>query len=300
MSGTQDVLAKELRAEFRGVEFFPVTFSFSFDQQHIVHSYADRDAARIESTGRNPATHSFQAIFQNGNLIASEEQYPLAWRKMVAAFLDRSTGILLHPSLGPLKVKARAQSTQWDGTRRDGVTMSLDFVEASDEEDELSRRVSASASYSVEYEAGQLDGANPTAKVKNPDPLLEPSLLDSIKKLTGAISMAQASLGNVAALVESYANAIGDLTDKLEELNEPSDAGVIEALKRLYSSVLDLVPATRAKGRPVTMVSVVRDAQTSAVAAAFSNKLEDLLSLNPALGSKTSVAAGTQIFVYAA
>lgn len=299
MSGTEDVLAKMLRAKFRDCEFFTSGHSFSFEHQQAQHTYPDRDAGFIEATGRNPARYSFQALFRNGNLLAPELQYPLTWRKMAAAMADRSTGELLHPELGPVKVKPVSMSTTWDATKRDGTDVQLEFIETSDEEDELAALFNQSAAYTVEFEAGQLDKVSTVANLAADKPELYPSLLDSIKQLTGTIASAKASLGNVAALVESYANAIDDLAQAVDSLDDVSLAPVLEQLRRLHAGVLDLTEAAKPKGRPITLVMVRAAAPMSAVAGAFSNSLEDLLTLNPALGSKTSLPAGEAVFVYA-
>ena len=50
---------------FRGIEFIPTNWDFSFDQGHAAHLYPDRDAGFIEGTGRNPSKHQFTALFRN-------------------------------------------------------------------------------------------------------------------------------------------------------------------------------------------------------------------------------------------
>lgn len=295
-----NVLDKLLRIEWRGVGLFASGFTFGFDQQHIQHTYPDRDAGFVEATGRNPATYSFSLLFRNGNALAPEEQYPLAWRKFVVACLDRSTGTLLHPELGGVKVKCRSQSTTWDANKRDGVDVSAEFVETSDTEDELAALLKRSAAYDAEYEAQFLDG---NVKDVTPAPdvpsALYPSLLDSLKQLTGTIAMAKASIGNVAALVESYANAVDDLAEQINDLNNPAYASILESLRRLHGAVIDMILPSKAAARPVASVVVKRDAPVASVASSFSNKLEDFLALNPALASRTSVSGGTPVFVYA-
>lgn len=300
MNPKADVLQKLLRIEWRGVGLFATGFSFAFDQQHIAHTYPDRDAGFIEATGRNPAVYSFSLLFRNGNTLAPEEQYPLAWRKFIVACLDRSTGTLLHPELGPVKVKCRSQQTQWDATKRDGVDVSAEFVETSDTEDELAALLKRSAAYDAEYEAQFLDGVvkdvTPAPEVPS---TLSPSLLESLKQLTGTIAMAKASVGNVAAAIESYANAVDDLAEQISDLNEPAYAPILESLRRLHGSVVDLGLPIKAASRPVTSVLVRRDAPVAAIASAFGNKLEDFLALNPSAASKTSLPAGEPVFVYA-
>lgn len=296
----EDVLAKMPRATWRGQQIHPVGMSFGFEQDQIVHEYPDRDSGFVEATGRKVATYSFQLIFDNGNSLAIEEQYPKAWREFVGAMADRSRGTLGHPELGPLKAKPRSVNTTWDPARRSGVTVEAVFVETSDKEDELSALLAQSASYSAEFEAGFLDGA-----IKNVTPApevpstLTPSLLDSLKQVTGTIAMAKASIGNVGALVESYANAIDDLAEQINSLNEPAYAPILESLRRLFSSVIELGQSVKQVSRPVALVTVKRDAPIAAVASSFGNTLEEFLALNPAAASRTSLPGGEPVFVYA-
>jgi len=296
----EDTHAKMLRATWRGQQIHVLSMSFAFDQAHVEHVYPDRDAGFIEATGRNPATYSFQLLFDNGNGLAIEEQYPKAWREFVGAMADRSRGTLQHPELGPVKVKPRSCSTSWDPGKRSGVVVDAAFIETSDKEDELAALLAQSAAYTVTFEASFLDGAiKDVSPAPKPEPVLFPSLLDSIKQLTGTIAMAKASIGNAAAAVESYANAIDDLAQQIDSLNEPAYAPILESMRRLHGAVLDLGASVKQVARPVTVVLVKRDAPVSAVAAAFGNKLDEFLALNPAAGSRTSLPAGEPVFVYA-
>lgn len=301
MTPKLDVLAKLLRIEWRGVDLFAKSFSFGFEHDHASHEYPDRDAGFIEATGRKPAKYSFELLFRNGIAAAPEEQYPGAWRKFIVACLDRSTGTLVHPELGPLKVKCVTQQTSWDGNVRDGVDVSVQFVESADEEDELAALLKQSASYDAEFEASTLDGLVADVKpAPEMPPELSPSLLDSLKKMKGLIAQAQMSIGNAAAAIESYANAVDDLAEAISSLNDPAYAPILESLRRLHSAVIDLGQSVKQVARPVTMVLVRRDAPVAAVASAFGNKLQDFLALNPAAATRTSLPAGEPVFVYVA
>lgn len=296
----EDVLAKMPRATWRGQQIHPLSMSFGFEQDQIVHEYPDRDSGFVEATGRKVATYSFSLLFDNGNSLAIEEQYPKAWREFVGAMADRSRGTLGHPELGPVKAKPKSVNTSWDPSRRSGVVVEATFIETSDQEDELSALLAQSASYSATFEAGFLDGAIPDVTPAPDVPsTLTPSLLQSLKQVTGAIAQAKASVGNVAALVESYANAIDDLAEQINDLNNPAYAPILESLRRLFSAVIDLGQAVKQVARPVTLVVVKRDAPIAAVASGFGNSVEEFLALNPAAATRTSLPAGEPVFVYA-
>ena len=84
--------------------------------------------------------------------------------------------------------------------------------------------------------------------------------------------------------------AVDDLAEQINDLNEPAYAPILESLRRLHGAVVDLGLPDKAAARPVTSVTVKRDAPVAAVASAFSNKLEDFLALNPSAASRTSPA----------
>lgn len=295
-----DVLQEMIRATWRGQQIHVLSMSFSFEQDHVDHEYPDRDSGFVEATGRKIATYTFQLLFDNGNSLAIEEQYPKAWREFVANMADRSLGTLVHPELGPLKAKPKGQTTNWDPNKRSGVVVEAVFREASDTEDELASLLSKSAEYTAEFEAGFLDGAIPdvTPAPTVPD-ALKPSLLDSVKQLSGSIAQAKVGIGNVAASVESYANAVDDLAEQIDSLNEPAYAPILESCRSLFDAVINLGQSVKQVARPVTLVFVQRDAPISAVAAKFGNTLEEFLALNPAAGARTSLPAGEPVFVYA-
>lgn len=296
----EDVLQKMPRAQWRGQEIHVLSMSFSFDQEHIEHKYPDRDSGFIEATGRNPALYTFQLTFDNGNGLAIEEQYPKAWREFVGNMADRSMGTLQHPELGPVKCKPKTCATQWDPTKRSGVTVDATFIESSDEEDELAKLLQKGAEYTAQFEAGFLDGAigdvSPAPTIPS---ALKPSLLDSVKQLSGSIAQAKAGIGNVAGLVESYANAVGDLADQIDSLNEPLYAPILESLRRLFDATIDLGKSVKQLARPVTLVTVRRAAPIAEVAKTFGNTIEDFLTLNPAAATRTSLPANEPVFVYA-
>jgi hypothetical protein len=295
-----DVASKYLEAQWRGLPFFCGPMSFGFDQQHAIHAYPDRDGAFIESTGRNPAVYKFTAIFRNG-IAGSRLLFPVKWQEFVGACADRTAGKLQHPVLGEVNAKCRSCQTSWTPERRDGADVELEFIEASNSEDELAELLKGNAIGNCVSAARDLDDAmgemNPTPEL--PD-TWKPSLLESVKALSGALAQFKMGLGNLAATVDSFLGACSELRDTIDALDDPATYRALSALDRLFVGLLTLADeSSTSGGKQVTMVSVLRDSDLGQVAASFRLDLADLLKLNPALASKTTVAKDTLVFVYA-
>jgi len=272
-------------------------FGLEFEHDHVEHLYPDRDSGFIEATGRRPATYTFTAIFRNGLAGFKSPPYPTEWRKFVGACLDRSTAPLVHPELGELKAKCKSLRTQWDPMRRDGVEVDVTFRETTDSEDELAAAFEKVASYPT-ADAGDLDNAlgniSPTPKLPAP---LPPSLLDSLKQLSGAIQQAKLGLGNVGGLISSYVGALDSLRQQLEGLGNPSTYKALASIDAMIVALLDIQTAPVTKSKPISQATVKADAPLASVASFFRMKLDDFLRLNPGLASKTTVSAGTMVLI---
>jgi hypothetical protein len=294
-----DVLSKFEEAQWRGLAFFHGPMSFGFDHAHAVHAYPDRDGAFIESTGRNPAIYKFTAYFRNG-IAGSRLLFPVKWQEFIGACADRSAGKLQHPVLGEVNVKCRSCQTSWDPMRRDGADVELEFIEASNTEDELTELLKRNTIGNCVAAARDLDDALGNVDIPELPEAVSPSLLESMKALSGAFAQFKLGLGNIAAQVDGYLGALADIRDSLDALDDPKTYKALGALDRLFTGLLILADESTAKnGKTITQVSVQREAPLSEVASAFGASLDDFLKFNPALASKTTVPQGTLVFVLA-
>jgi hypothetical protein len=293
-----DVFSKFLEASWRGQPFYYSAASFGFEQQHVHHLYPDRDAGFIESTGRNPATFKFTALFRNG-IAGSRLLFPVKYSEFMGACNDRRVGKLVHPFLGELNAKLKSQNTVVDMGRRDGVDVELEFVEASNAEDELADLFKINQIGNCIAIARDLDGPigniSPVPEIPQQ---LKPSLLDSMKQLQGTLTQFKAGLGNITGVVDGYLGAIADLTDSISALDDPKNYPIIDGLVRLFTAVADAAGDSTKKSKPTTQVEVQQASDLASVAEFFRMSIDDLLQLNPALASRTSVAAGAAVFVY--
>lgn len=293
-----DVLSGLSDASFRGIVFHVSGMSLEISHDQAKHLYPYRDGGVIEAMGRNPVMHSFPAFFRNGLSGWTKTPYPTVWREFLAAFADGSTGELMHPELGKLRVKPVSCKTTWESGKRDGADCDVQFIESNDLESDLLAALDAPGL--VPFSAARdLDAACADVSPKPELPSnLSPSLLESLKKISGAIQMAKLGVGNVISQINGYASAVGELRDTIADADNPANYQAIAAAEQLFRSMLDLAETVAKKARPVTLKVVASDAELASVASSFGNSLDDFLKLNPALASRTRIAGGTTVLTY--
>lgn len=307
MPAPTDVSVKMISPRWRGIEFWCGPWSFGFKQDQAQHKYIDRDGGIVEATGRDLATYTFEAIFRNGIVGPTPDSkntlplFPDTWQKFAAACADRTTGTLTHPALGPISVKCQSFDTKYDPSIRDGVMVDVSFIESPKAEEELTALLGASSPIGdAQSAAGDLDTLlgemNPAPEL--PDSV-SPSLLDSLKQITGGIAAFKLGLKNVAGLIDSYVAALGDLEDQLHSLQDPKQtAAPLLALGRLRDALFQAAGLATPKSRQVLQVTLKADARLDALPAQFGMSLDDFLGINPTLATKTVVKRGTRVFVY--
>lgn len=298
-----DVLSTTSPAKWRDVEFACGPISWGFEQQHAVHTYPDRDAGYVESTGRNPATFTFTAIFRRGivGVTGGRQAFPDNFFAFQAACADRTVGTLVHPILGSIKVKCQSCRAQIDPARRDGADVEVSFIEATDREDELSALLAQQSALGSAYDAARsFDDAYGGLQPEPPElpTSLKPNLLDSLKALSGSIAQTRLSIGNAIAKIDGMASAVSDLTDEIVDLDNPANYPAIEALEKLFSSLLKLGKEVARRARPVRPVILGRPMSVAEAAATYNTPVADLCRLNPTVATREVIPVSSQLFVF--
>lgn len=298
-----DVFAATELASFRGAEFVCGPLSWSFDQQHAVHTYPDRDAGYVESTGRNPAIFSFVAIFRRGVVGpgGGRDAYPTNFQRLQGACADRTAGELVHPLIGTLKAKCQRFDVQADPNRRDGVDVNVSFIEATDREDELVDLLGQTSALGSAYDGARSFDSAYSGLVPAPPELpdsLKPSLLDSIKQLSGALAQVRLGVGNMISQVEGYASAINDLTDQVIALDNPKNYPAIQALEKVFAAVLRLGQEAQKRTRPVRPVLLPRAMSVAEAAGAYATPIGEFCRLNPLAATRDLLPANFLAVVY--
>lgn len=300
-----DVLALMIQPKWRGIEFHCGPWSMEGDHDIAEHKFPDRPAGLMEHTGRNPMRFSFTAYFRNGisgSGTSSLPEYPDNWRQFIAACSDGTTGDLVHPELGPIKVKCKSHKTTCEPGKRDGVDVEVSFVESPAAEAELDALLKQPSPMGTAIaSARDLDDA--TGDI---DPIPEypesisPSLLESMKQLQGAFQQFKLGIGNLTGTLDAYLGGMLELRDTLIANGNPATTvKAILALDKVIDALLQLSQESASKNRPITQAVVQSTTSADIVAGFFATPVDAFLKLNPLAADGPTIAAGSSVFVYA-
>lgn len=299
-----DVFSTTPLAKWRDVEFVCGPIRISLEQQHAVHTYPDRDAGHVESTGRNNIIYSFTAIFRRGVIGdgGGRPAFPDGWRAFLAACADKTAGPLVHPLLGTTRVKVQRCDTSGDPMRRDGVDVEVSFIEAPDTEDEFAALLANPSLIGSAYDgARKFDSAykdlNPSPPPALPESL-KPSLLDSIKQLSGLIAQTRLGVGNLVSKIDGMANAVSDLTDQINAADNPQNYRAVAALEQVFASLVRLAREVQKRSRPFRPVILPRSMSIAEASSQYATPVADFCRLNPLVAAADTIPAATQVFVY--
>lgn len=309
-----DVFDQLLAAKWRDVEF-PVTRT----KMSIAHDLAEHkswgvDGARVESTGLAPLRFSFSSPLLNGISPGRNERwaalYPNQMRALIAAFQQKSRGVLTHPEFGPILCKAERLDLDWDAARRGGVDAELTFVETTIDNDR-SFLLEPTPVQGVEVSIEELDSDSFKADLKtlllragvDLPPYLQDgnkvSLTDfmrQVKSVTDYPSvLSYRSAGQIDSIVyhakqiqQSVEKAGSALTWPATNNVEKIKANAFELKEKLIAGTKDIafftVPAA------TTLAGVCRQLPEA--------KVGDLIKLNPALMRGPEIEQGTVVRYY--
>lgn len=128
-------------------------------------------------------------------------------------------------------------------------------------------------------------------------PALRPSLLDSIKQLSGAVDQFKLGVGNIAGQLDSYASAIGQLADTIRDADNPKDYRVLDACDRMFAALLRLSVEVNRRAKPMRPAVLTFATTLTGAATYFSVPLADFVKANPLLASRVTLPVGTPVMV---
>ena len=115
------------QATWRGVEFDPVSVSFTIGRHKVVHEFPLRDVPFAEDLARMA-----RACTVEGTITG--EDYDIERNKMIAAVEKQGQGTLVLPTFGRLVMQAGACSVSESKTEQGQATVSLELTEAGSRE----------------------------------------------------------------------------------------------------------------------------------------------------------------------
>lgn len=303
-----DALSQLQPASWRGVPFPATALEVSFEQDHAEHKFPDRDGANVEPTGRAPQVLTATIPFRTGvvpgkseNQLNGRALYPDVFRAFYVGCADRTTGDLIHPDLGKLRVKVKTFKVRWDPTRRDGVDADVTWVESDDNEQGLQQALSApSTVQSIMSLAADLDDLS-----RQMNPPYQPSqqgvtfaqFATSIRAIFDQTGLAVQRIGGV---IDGFSAELDRLTESVNRVRSAGLWPILQAVNHLQSSLVDVRNTVIAgvgvdNSRPLRRKATVVDMTIAGIASSLGNSIQEIVSLNPLLLDSPIVKRDTVI-----
>lgn len=290
-----DVLSNLLTTSFRDVEFDAERIELEVGHATVVHTYPERDGGIVESLGRDPAIHTLKIPFLHS---LDPDLYPNRFRKFLAAFLDGSTGVLVHPEIGEVDVKPNGKlKTAWEADKRAGCVIECTFIESTEDGEAFDRAIKRKAPYALVEQRASFAKTALLAVPNGPDSDLFDALDGAVlamKKVMGEIDQARLSMSNIFAAFARVVSTANDIMTVCERTMDYRSYDGLIALSDLIGAAADQVK--EAFGKTIIAKTIRRDMPVEGAAKFIGSSLDDFLRLNPGLAEASVVTAGTIVF----
>jgi hypothetical protein len=309
-----EVLDQLLEAQWRGLGFPVTRMRATIAHDLVEHKYWGVDGARVESTGLAPWRYTFSVPFINGLRPGRSEKwsdlYPNQFRRLAAAFQDRSRGVLQHPEFGEIACKAERFEIDWSSDRRGGVDAELSFVETKVDGD---KGFLDFPSPVQEVDIGAIDLDSPQNKVAIKDILkaagvdLPPYLADKDPfSFTDAMSAVKSVSDTPGLLERRVGGRIDSVVYQAERVADSVKAAknaltwpVTQSTERIKANAHELDKKLISGRRRVGLFTVPADTTMSGVARQIRGAtVGDLMRLNPQLMVRPEILRGTVVRYY--
>jgi len=295
-----DFFTSKLReATFRDISFPVSSFQLGFSQDIAQHKRPDQDGAFIEATGRNPLTFQATIPFVFGLAKGSNETwknlYPEQHAKFLAAMADRRKGKLVHPSFGEVIVKPVSCQSTLTPERRNGETVSADWIEANETEEDsdnlFGRKLFAEGSANA-LALDELLSNRPLIKKADPDPRI--SLSEAFNRLVAVFDTASLLVRRGLAEIDRLAYRLDTLHRAVSSLADPKNWDVRQRISRLVQSVEKIRRLGMGNGQ-ISFYIVPKTKTVAQLATDLGTSTRELIELNPFLSSRLVVERGEAV-----
>jgi hypothetical protein len=312
-----------LPCTWRGIHFPTSTIKVSLSQDITEHKYWGKDGADVESTGRAPLEIEAVLPLYNGIVPGKGEKwgvlYPTTFRDLLNAFSDKSKGVLQHPELGEITCKPISFEFALDAQRRDGVEVSVKWVETFDDDaNAFDTTAQPSPIQVADLAALDLDSSRADLQLLVPDAALpEEDFVSLMNKVTGFVD----SVTTFAQIVGNKPNQVlyrlEQLQNSVERARNALTWPIIDTIERAKGALHDIKEAAStthtvvgtgpvtgsggpSPGRKVARYLTPTAMTASSIQAALpnTNTLDELMQLNPVLVSRTEIGVGIVIRYY--
>lgn len=291
------------KASFDGLEFAYTDVTVKGGIRYSMHEFPHSAGGEPEKMGRKAYNISFRAHFHEipGTQLATEyiDAYPDGLRIMREKFEVQLTAPLVIPTVGKIMCVATDWVQRFDVRSPTGETFEMEFVE-----DQLSvflltgtGAVAASAAL-VEEASDAAFAAAALADFKKQDTVgFFQALNDAVTLVQGALGAADAFSRVLEGKLQGLVNLLSYADGQLEEMQNPSNHLVVNALKDLQLAARSLAEnVTESQQRVLTYTTprLMSVGQVSTVLYGTSEHGADVLQLN-AINDAFAIPAGTKL-----
>lgn len=295
MTNPIDVLATLLPLKWRGIEAPCQANDIDITQRVVEHKQYGVQASHVESTGRDSARFSFRVLFRAG-LMGYDDLYPTRFSEFWQACLDSTPGKLEHPEFGELDAVVQSVKLHADPRARDGYDIDVVWLETNEGDITLEQSTLMGDAIAI---AGDLEAVT-DVEVPPYDDGTGLSLAEALKKIQGAILLAQLSVAEIGGMIASTVGALNDMIDVLAYSTDPKTGPILQSLKDIEaacSATAEALPGAAQTRRVVERLTAAASTVAD-LAAKHGMDLGEFVALNPTAAATGKVAAGALIFVF--
>lgn len=290
------------KAAFDGIEFAYSEVQVKGGIRHARHEFPHSPGAEIEKQGRHPYAIQFTCTFHfvKGSALDREypELYPTRLRQLRERFEKEITADLVVPNIGTIKAVCVGWHQTFKSEHASGETVVLEFLEDQD-------AAKAFEDQTTDFGA--------TALAETNDALLAALALADFKKaatqsifqdINDAVTFVQGILGQADAFSNLVAGKIAALNQLIsfadstvEELQDPVNYQVLEALKDLWATCTKIQNEVLGQESQIRVYTVPRLMSVGQIAVEIfgsSEKVGEVLQIN-SFADEFAVPAGTKV-----
>lgn len=289
-----------LPCKWRDIEFPIRSVDFSFEQDLVEHKYYGIDGARVEATGRGPMHITVVVPLTNGIVPGKNEKwgvlYPDAFRTLARACADRKVGVFQHPEFDEITCRVKSFSTKHDGDQRDGVDVTITFVETVIDNDTSEVAIGDSPVADAELAALDLDASDADLLALVPDRYELPyTLTDFVNSLTAISDQFSIQTSLALGKIDGAVYHLKRLETSVSAAGNAKTWPVIDAINKARSAV-QWVKEHPPAGLPVLTWTVGEDISLAALIGEIPGaRLADVIKLNPGIMKNAIVRKNTRV-----
>lgn len=296
-SSKTDILSQLSDLSWRGLVVPCMANSVKFEHAQAEHNQPGVDGGIVETVCRKSARMAFRIPFHT-TIAWTPDLYPGLFREFWNACLDGSVGPFTHPEFGQLDARVASFSLSVDPNSRSGYDVDVEWVETIENDltigDNPNGPIASAASLAAEWDA--MSGK--ISPVPTYDDGTGDDLLTALKKLQGALLLAQLSIQDLVAKVAQVTGAINGMLDSLDSATS-ADAWLGRSiLVQIQGNLQDIADKSGAAVRKrVDFVIATADIAPRDAAAKAGMQLADFFKMNPRFGAKAVIPAGGEYFI---